>query len=46
MDSQLKIAMSGGEMENIIFVEGLEATWPIGVENEIKNVLYVPHATL
>ena len=46
MEFQLKIAVSHSEIENIIFVEDLEATSVIEVQKEIKSVLYAPQATL
>ena len=46
MASQLKIAMSRREMENIIFEEDLEATSVIRVEKEIRSVVYVPEVIL
>lgn len=46
MASQLKIATSRREMENITFEKDLEVTAVIMVEEEIRSVVYVPEVIL
>ena len=46
MASQLKIATSRREMENIIFEKDLEVTSVIMVEKKIRSVVYVPEVIL